>query len=204
MSQGLGLDLDTLADCQANVVELEQELEGVRDSTAWILASQQEELAKTVATMDTHNGQIADLKQDLNKRNEQVIRFVQKLKEIKESLAGQGRNPSPDLLVEEVGSIESLDWDYEYKGVLRQSCQFIEAGGGAGGRGEVGWPAGGAMGLREALEAGEREQEELGQYLNTKLADISQLKVEVGVVKEAKVVWEQKLEKSLTAGSRAS
>ena len=93
-------ELATHADCQANVVELEQELEGVRDSTAWILASQQEELAKTVATMDTHNGQIADLKQDLNKRNVQVIGFVQKLKEIKESLAGQGRNPSPDLLVE--------------------------------------------------------------------------------------------------------
>ena len=55
--------------------------------------------------------------------------------------------------------------------------------------------------LREALEAGEREQE-MCQYLNTKLAEISQ--VEVGVVKEAKVVWEQKLEKSLTAGSRAS
>ena len=50
--------------------------------------------------------------------------------------------------------------------------------------------------LREALEAGEREQE-MCQYLNTKLAEISQ--VEVGVVKEAKVVWEQKLEKSLTA-----
>ena len=30
------------------------------------------------------------------------------------------------------------------------------------------------------------------------------MKEEVGVVKEAKVVWEQKLEKSLTAGSRAS
>ena len=53
-------------------------------------------------------------------------------------------------------------------------------------------------------EAGEREQEELCQYLNTKLAEISQLKEVVGVVKEAKVVWEQKLEKSLTAGSRAS
>ena len=50
--------------------------------------------------------------------------------------------------------------------------------------------------LREALEAGEREQE-MCQYLNTKLAEISQ--VEVGVVKEAKVVWEQKMEKSLTA-----
>ena len=98
-------ELATHADCQANVVELEQELEGVRDSAARSLASQQEELARTVATMDTHNGQIADLKQDLNKRNVQVIGFVQKLKEIKESLAGQGRNPSPDLLVEEVGSI---------------------------------------------------------------------------------------------------
>ena len=93
------------ADCHAKVVELEQELEGVRESAARSLASQQQELARTVATMDTYNGQIADLKQDLNKRNEQVIGFVQKLKEIKESLAGQGRNPSPDLLVEEVGSI---------------------------------------------------------------------------------------------------
>ena len=98
-------ELATHADCQANVVELKQELEGVRDSAARSLASQQEELAKTVATMDTHNGQIANLKQDLHNRNEQVISFVQKLKEIKESLAGQGRNPSPDLLVEEVGSI---------------------------------------------------------------------------------------------------
>ena len=80
-------ELATHADCQANVVELEleQELEGVRDSAAWSLASQQEKLARTVATMDTHNGQIADLKQDLNKRNEQVIGVVQKLKEIKES-----------------------------------------------------------------------------------------------------------------------
>ena len=137
-------ELATHADCQANVVELEQELEGVRDSAARSLASQQEELAKTVATMDTHNGQIADLKQDLNKRNEQVIGVVQKLKEIKESLAGQGRNPSPDLLVEEVGSIESLDWDYE--GVLGQSRLFIEAGGGAGGGGKAYWPAGGAEG----------------------------------------------------------
>ena len=143
-------ELATHADCQANVVELEleleleQELEGVRDSAAWSLASQQEKLARTVATMDTHNGQIADLKQDLNKRNEQVIGVVQKLKEIKESLAGQGRNPSPDLLVEEVGSIESLDWDYE--GVLGQSRQFIEAGGGAGGGGKADWPAGGAEG----------------------------------------------------------
>ena len=58
------------ADCQAKVVELEQGLEGVRDSAARSLASQQEELAKTVATMDTYNGQVANLKQDLIKRNE--------------------------------------------------------------------------------------------------------------------------------------
>ena len=65
-------ELATHADCQANVVELEleQELEGVRDSAARSLASQQEELAKTVATMDTYNGQVANLKQDLIKRNE--------------------------------------------------------------------------------------------------------------------------------------
>ena len=93
-------ELATHADCQANVVELEleleleQELEGVRDSAAWSLASQQEKLARTVATMDTHNGQIADLKQDLNKRNEQVIGVVQKLKEIKES-GGAGQEPEP-------------------------------------------------------------------------------------------------------------
>ena len=53
--------------------------------------------------------------------------------------------------------------------------------------------------LGEVREAGEREQEEMCEYLNTKLVEISQLKEEVGVVKEAKVVWEQKLEKSLTA-----
>ena len=58
------------ADCQAKVVEVEQELEGVRDSAARSLASQQEELARTVATMDTYNGQVANLKQDLIKRNE--------------------------------------------------------------------------------------------------------------------------------------
>ena len=63
-------ELATHADCQANVVELEQELEGVRDSAARSLASQQEEIAKTVATMDTYNGQVANLKQDLIKRNE--------------------------------------------------------------------------------------------------------------------------------------
>ena len=42
-----------------------------------------------------------------------------------------------DLLVEEVGSMESLDWDYE--GILGQELPVHrEAGGGAGGGGQTG------------------------------------------------------------------
>merc|ERR1719282_2030747 len=53
--------------------------------------------------------------------------------------------------------------------------------------------------MRSALESSEVEQEELMTYLNTRLGEIRQLKEEMGAVKESKVIWEQKLQKSLTA-----
>lgn len=48
-------------------------------------------------------------------------------------------------------------------------------------------------------EVAEREQEELMQYLNSRLGEIKQLKEEMVGVREAKVVWERKLQKSLSA-----
>merc|ERR1719341_1329279 len=53
--------------------------------------------------------------------------------------------------------------------------------------------------LRKALETSEVEQEELMAYLNSRLGEIRQLKEDMEAVKESKVIWEQKLQKSLTA-----
>ena len=50
--------------------------------------------------------------------------------------------------------------------------------------------------LREALEAGEREQEELCPYLNSKPAEISQLKEEQVVI-----LQQEKEQQSLAPGS---
>ena len=53
--------------------------------------------------------------------------------------------------------------------------------------------------LRKALETSEVEQEELMAYINSRLGEIRQMKEEMEAVKESKVIWEQKLQKSLTA-----
>jgi hypothetical protein len=77
--------------------------------------------------MEGYNVQISDLKADLNKRNQQVIGFVQKLKEIKASLLSSGgvdRVLALTLDLLQGGSTESLDWDYE--GILEQSREFVQ------------------------------------------------------------------------------
>ena len=92
-----------------------------------VAARHQEEHLGMVTRMEGYNVQISDLKADLNKRNQQVIGFVQKLKEIKASLLSSGGVDrvlalTPDLL--QGGSTESLDWDYE--GILEQSREFVQ------------------------------------------------------------------------------
>merc|ERR1719209_244209 len=157
-------------------------------------------------------------RQDLNKRNEQVMGFVQKLKEIKVSMKQKGRE-SPELEVDTAGSTESLDWDYE--GILEQSSEFIQRLVGDDVADtrldelerekiereetvkklelEIVEKDKSLAEMRSALESSEVEQEELMAYLNSRLGEIRQLKEEMEAVKESKVIWEQKLQKSLTA-----
>ena len=210
------------------VAELEKEVlssieaqQSLKDelSSAKSLASQLEEAREEAAVkMADCNKQITDLRQDLNKRNEQVMGFVQKLKEIKVSMKQKGRE-SPELEVDTAGSTESLDWDYE--GILEQSSEFIQRLVGEEVADtrldelerekiereetvkklelEIVEKDKSLAEMRSALESSEVEQEELMTYLNTRLGEIRQLKEEMVAVKESKVIWEQKLQKSLTA-----
>ena len=185
-------------------------------------AGKEREVAKAreeaAVKMADCNKQITDLRQDLNKRNEQVMGFVQKLKEIKVSMKQKGRE-SPELEVDTAGSTESLDWDYE--GILEQSSEFIQRLVGEEVADtrldelerekiereetvkklelEIVEKDKSLAEMRSALESSEVEQEELMTYLNTRLGEIRQLKEEMVAVKESKVIWEQKLQKSLTA-----
>ena len=212
----------------ANKVEVQQRLEEELTSLK-ALASQLEAGREEAETMKAEkmvecNKQVTDLRQDLNKRNEQVLGFVQKLKEIKNSMKQKGgRSASPIDLDANCGSTESLDWDYE--GILEHSTEFIQRLVGETEdvpdvderleelerekeeremrvrslEEEILEKDENVAELRKALETSEVEQEELMAYLNSRLGEIRQLKEEMEAVKESKVIWEQKLQKSLTA-----
>ena len=201
--------------------KLEDELSSVKMLASQLEAAREEAESMTAKEMTGCNRQITELRQDLNKRNEQVIGFVQKLKEIKRSIKVKGRT-TPELEVD-CGSTESLDWDYE--GILEHSSEFIQRLVGETDdvadvddkleelqrekeareemvkklEDEVLEKDENVMELRKALENSEVEQEELMAYLNSRLGEIRQLKEEMEAVKESKIIWEQKLQKSLTA-----
>ena len=211
-----------------NKVEVQQRLEEELTSLK-ALASQLEAGREEAETMKAEkmvecNKQVTDLRQDLNKRNEQVLGFVQKLKEIKKSMKQKGgRSTTPIDLDANCGSTESLDWDYE--GILEHSTEFIQRLVGETEdvpdvderleelerekeeremrvrslEEEILEKDENVAELRKALETSEVEQEELMAYLNSRLGEIRQLKEEMEAVKESKVIWEQKLQKSLTA-----
>ena len=211
-----------------NKVEVQQRLEEELTSLK-ALASQLEAGREEAETMKAEkmvecNKQVTDLRQDLNKRNEQVLGFVQKLKEIKNSMKQKGgRSTTPIDLDANCGSTESLDWDYE--GILEHSTEFIQRLVGETEdvpdvderleelerekqeremrvrslEEEILEKDENVAELRKALETSEVEQEELMAYLNSRLGEIRQLKEEMEAVKESKVIWEQKLQKSLTA-----
>ena len=203
---------------------LEEELSSLKVLAAQLEAGREEAEAMQAEKMTECNKQVTELRQDLNKRNEQVLGFVQKLKEIKRSMKQKGRSTTPITdLDTDYGSTESLDWDYE--GILEHSTEFIQRLVGETedvpdvderleqlerekeereGRmrnleEELLEKDENVAELRKALETSEVEQEELMAYLNSRLGEIRQLKEEMEAVKESKVIWEQKLQKSLTA-----
>ena len=202
---------------------LEEELSSLKVFTSQLEAGREEAEAMQAAKMTECNKQVTDLREDLNKRNEQVLGFVQKLKEIKRSMKQKGGSTTHIDLDTDCGSTESLDWDYE--GILEHSTEFIQRLVGESEdipnvderleelerekekreervrhlEEEILEKDENAAELRKALETSEVEQEELMAYLNSRLGEIRQLKEDMEAVKESKVIWEQKLQKSLTA-----
>merc|ERR1719397_274634 len=203
--------------------KLEEELTSLKAFASQLEAGREEAEAMKAEKMTECNRQVTELRQDLNKRNEQVLGFVQKLKEIKKSMKQKGRTTPITDLDTDCGSTESLDWDYE--GILEHSTEFIQRLVGETeevadvderleglekekeereGRlreleEEILEKDENVAELRKALETSEVEQEELMAYLNSRLGEIRQLKEEMEAVKESKILWEQKLQKSLTA-----
>ena len=105
--------------------KLEEELSSLKVLASQLEAAREEAEAMQAEKMTECNKQVTDLRQDLNKRNEQVLGFVQKLKEIKRSMKQKGGSTTPITdLDTDYGSTESLDWDYE--GILEHSTEFIQ------------------------------------------------------------------------------
>merc|ERR1712130_151529 len=114
--------IDSLTD-QVNARS--EELSSLKVLAAQLEAGREEAEAMQAEKMTECNKQVTELRQDLNKRNEQVLGFVQKLKEIKRSMKQKGRSTTPITdLDTDYGSTESLDWDYE--GILEHSAEFIQ------------------------------------------------------------------------------
>ena len=194
------------------IQELEEQLQQEHQKVQELqdkLNQEQEAAARVQGKIQEHNLVIQELKTDLNRRNEQVLGFVHKLKEIKDCIKEQGGSKARDFLtpdlLEQVDfdseSPESLDWDYE--GIIGQSTEFLarlaRTPGPQEQDHEVQELKQEVQELRSNLEEKEQEQQEMSQYLNTKLGEIKEVSEELIKVKEAKVVWEKKLQNSLTA-----
>jgi len=112
----------SLADKQKENAEKSSNIKNLEDDLLLV----KDQYRSAVENIVDCNGQISNLKSELEKRNDEIVGFIKMLKKIKESLRTQG---SPDYMINgDVFDIDTteMSWDHGFDIVLEPAKDLIE------------------------------------------------------------------------------